>query len=206
MFNRLFDYTIPLFILSHLVLFLCIDEMILLWVGAEFKESILICKILIICSLLGVVTQPANHYFFAKLNYKYLYILAFFLPTSFLATIYYLLPTLGILSIAYAKLLASVLGFLICLIGVIKHTNLVKLLIEWLPRIIVPIVFILIATHVVVQLFLYDSKNSLALIILVSILGLLIIISYSIALLLKENNRKEDLLIIKRTKTDIIDR
>ncbi len=206
MFNKLFDYTIPLFILSHLVLFLCIDEMILLWVGAEFKESILISKILIICSLVGVVTQPANHYFFAKLHYKYLYTLAFFLPFSFLTTIYYLLPTLGILSIAYAKLLASVLGFMICLIGVTKVTDVIKLSIEWLPRITVLILLILIATPFLEQLFLYDSKNSLALVSLSSILSLLIIISYFLALILKENNRKEVLFIIKRVKRYFIDR
>jgi O-antigen/teichoic acid export membrane protein len=201
--NKIIDYTVPLFIVSHFILFLSIEKLILLWVGAEYMNSIFISQLLIICSLFGFIIQPANHYFMATLNYKYLYILAIVLPVSFLISIMLFIPSHGFEALAISKLITTLFAFTISLFGILGVIKISIIINKWLlPTLGVCLISFFLVSFFI-EMFNPLNKEVYYLIALVAIIGLIILIGYFVLLITHKNNRRDISKIYKKIKRDI---
>ncbi len=204
MINKIFDYTVPLFIFGHFILFLSIEKIILLWVGAEYIDSIFITQLLIICSSLGFVIQPANHYFVATLNYKYLYILAIVLPVSFLISITIFISSFGFEALAISKLITTLCFFVISLFGIFGAIEIYKIINKWF----LPTLAICLASFFLMSFFIemFNSLNKEVyyLIALVVIIGLVILAGYFVLLIFQKDNRRDIFKIYKKIKRDML--
>ncbi len=203
MMNKIIDYTVPLFIVSHFILFLSIEKLILLWVGTEYMNSIYISQLLIICSLFGFIIQPANHYFMATLNYKYLYILAIVLPVSFLISIMLFIPSYGFEALAISKLITTLFAFTISLFGILGVIKISKIINKWLlPTLGVCLISFFLVSFFI-EMFNSLNKEVYYLIALVAIIGLIILIGYFVLLITHKDNRRDISKIYKKIKRDI---
>ncbi len=185
-------YGMPLSFITITTLFLLADNIVILWVGEKYFESIIILRILMISTLFSFLTIPASHYFTAKLMHKYIYVLGALVPATFILSIFLLSPIMGINGIAVAKTIAVFISFIISIIGISKIINLFKIFKKWAIQLIILILLILpFLVENLSLLFSDHYKNPIQLLILLVLSGSLIALSYLAVLMTRKNSRIE---------------
>ena len=134
---NIIDYSLPLCIIVTVILTVVAEPLAYFWVGNKYSESILIMQVLIIGTAFGFVTSPASHYFTAIKYYKYIYILAIFLPLIFIISSFIFAPKFGILGISISKSLSMFACFIISMIGLLKIHNSLKSIKKWFISLLV---------------------------------------------------------------------
>lgn len=190
--TKIIDYTFPICILTTLVLVIGAKYLVLFWVGSEYSDSIIILQLLILGTGFGFITKPANYYFIAKTKYKFIYLSAVFLPTVFFLGVITLTPAIGLSAFALSKSAAMFAGFIISIIGLSSILNPLKLMGKWiLNLVIISGVLIYFMPYLLSSIFYVQNKNSFQLVLLVSLLGGIIGLSYLLILLTKQQQRSD---------------
>jgi len=195
--KKIIDYTLPLCVLTTLVLILGAKYFVIFWVGNQYAHSIIILQLLVAGTAFGFVRQPAGYYFMAKTKYQFINLMAVIVPTVFILGVVIFMPAIGIKAIALSKSLALLAGFVVSMIGISSLINPVKVMKPWLIRILLfSGLLILTLPRFLNSVFgPSQSKSTVHLLLLVSILGGIIILSY-VAILLSKKRQRLDLAII----------
>lgn len=189
--RNIIDYTLPLCILTTLILVIGSNYIVGFWVGQEYADSIFILQALIIGTGFGFITQPANYFFISNTKYTFIYLLAIVLPVVFLIGVLVMTPEIGIVGIAISKSIAMFIGFIISIIGVSSIAEPFQIFKKWLMGLIVlSSLLILFLPNVLLMIFPNQGKNTAQLVLLISFLGGVILISYLIILLTKAKQRR----------------
>ncbi|NQU34604.1 MAG: hypothetical protein HQ521_15345 [Bacteroidetes bacterium] len=190
--TKIIDYTFPLCILTTLVLVIGAKYIVLLWVGPDYNDSIIILQLLILGTGFGFITQPASYYFISKTKYKFIYLNAMFLPIVFFIGVITLTPAIGLSAFALSKSAAMFAGFIISILGLATIVNPIKLMSKWILALIVASGFLIyIIPIALTEIFKVQNKNSFLLAILVLLLGGTLGLSYFLILLTKKQQRSE---------------
>ena len=190
--TKIIDYTFPLCILTTLVLLLGAKYIVLFWVGQEYANSIIILQILIIGTGFGFITQPASYYFMAKTKYRFIYLTAVILPVLFFLGVIILTPTMGIQAFALSKSMAMFAGFILSTIGLYSIINPMKIMRKWvLSLLVVSSFLILFLPNLLTSIFNVQEKNSIHIALLVSLLGVIIGLSYCLIIFTQKQQRSE---------------
>lgn len=198
MFNKVINYIFPIYFISHFVLFFAIDKMIPLWVGVDYQDSIFICKLMIIISLFGVITVPAQYYFISKKMYDFLYILAVSLPFIFILTMPYFASNFGTEGIAYSKLSAGFSGFLISIYGTSKVVQYKSIINTWLIRVLIGCIFSYLILSYFESFFLTNNINTILLIQLTISCLIIIVFTYVFIMMSQKKYKTEIINSIKK--------
>ena len=187
-----------MYFISHFVLFFAIDKMIPLWVGVDYQDSIFICKLMIIISLFGVITVPAQYYFISKKMYDFLYILAVSLPFIFILTMPYFASNFGTEGIAYSKLSAGFSGFLISIYGTSKVVQYKSIINIWLIRVLIGCIFSYLILSYFESSFLTNNINTILLLQLTIICLIIIAFTYVFIMMSQKKFKTEIINSIKK--------
>jgi len=204
MITKIIDYTFPLSILTTLVLIISAKYIVLFWVGSDYFNSIIILQLLIIGTGFGFITQPASHYFIAKTQYRFIYLLAIILPVLFFLGVIFLTPTLGIQAFALSKSLAMLAGFILSIVGLSSIINPIKLMSKWIKHLMFSSgLLLLFLPYFLTNIFKVQDRNSIHLVSLILLLGSVIGFNYFIILLTKQKQRRDIKMILNSIKRRI---
>jgi O-antigen/teichoic acid export membrane protein len=194
--SNIIEYTMPLCLIVNLTLFLISDKLVISWVGIHYVESIFIFKILALTTTFNFITQPASHFFSAKLKYKYIILIGFSQPLIFYLCTLIIAPITGASSLAISKGITSLFVFLFCSIGLYPIINLFKIFKKKSSGLLLVLLLILVfVIDNIFSLFLFNSKSTLKLVLLLIGSGLIIVSSYLFFILADKKRRKEIKLI-----------
>ena len=198
--KKIIDYTLPLCLLTTLVLILGAKYLVVFWVGNQYVHSIIILQLLVAGTAFGFVTQPASYYFMAKTKYHFINLMAVIVPSVFILGVVIFIPVMGIEAIALSKSLALLAGFLVSMIGISSLINPVKLMKAWLIRILIfsGLLILTLPRFLNTVFGTYQSKSTLQLILLVSVLGGVIMVSYLVILLTRKKQRNDLAIILNK--------
>lgn len=187
---NLINFTFPICVLSVIILLISAKYIIISWVGTSYSDSIVIFQILLLTTLFNFVLQPVGYYFIAITNYRYLNLNAISLPVVFMFSLIILVPSMGILGFAIAKVLAIAAGAIISFWGVRKFVNLIRILKEWYLILILNSLILYVGLNYVYSLaFDVDYKWNSDILMLILILFFTILIVFIIALLFHKSLR-----------------
>ncbi|MHB1105264.1 MAG: MATE family efflux transporter [Lutibacter sp.] len=204
--TTIIDYTMPLCVIVTVILVVAAEPLTIFWVGDKYSDSVIIMKSLIVGSGFCFVTCPASYYFTAKTKYTFIYLISLTLPIVFIIGVFLLTPKLGTLGISIAKSFGMFIGFIISIIGLSDIYNPIKIIKKWfLNLLILSAIIILLLPFVLENVFSKLEKNSVDLMLLLFILGILTVASYLLILITKRNQRNDlkiiaDLLVAKIKK------
>jgi len=194
---NIIDYSMPLCFITITILYLIADEMVVLWVGSGYTQSIVILKTLMIGTVFTFITHPAKQVFSANLNYKYVYLSGIALPLTFFICLFLIMPIYGMIGVAISKTLAIFIGFLICLWGISSSINPLLIFKKWFFRIAFTLIILSpLIINSLLSLFSIDNENSLQLISLIILTGFTILILYLSILMTSKKQRMELSLLI----------
>lgn len=193
MLSKIFEYTLPLYVVLVATLVLGAEYLVGYWVGEDYYSSIRILQMLMISTVLGVVIRPASYYYVSCLKYKYIYLLAVISPLVFYLVILLTSSSLGVESVAAAKIAVSVVSALIAIKGIsglFSITGIVK-------KLALPIlIFLIIANYflpkIIRLVFVEPYKNTEYLVIYLAFLSIVVIISY-FSIILSNKERRDEL-------------
>ncbi len=197
--TKIIDYTLPLNIITTIVLVVAANKIVLFWVGREYVDSIIIMQILVLGTGFAYILQPASFYFMAKTKYNYIYLLALILPVVFILGIIGLVPKVGIVGFAISKSFVLFISFVISLVGISSVIKPIKIIGKWI--IIVSVfsgIIILILPKTLNLLFPDPQKNAVQLVLLIFVLGIVIIFSYFVIILTKRQQRSDMKIIFNK--------
>lgn len=192
MLSKIFEYTLPLYVVLVTTLVLGAEYLVAYWVGEDYYSSIIIFQILMISTVFGVVTMPASYYYVSCLKYKYINLLAVILPLVFYLVILLTSSSLGFESIAVAKVAVSVVSALVAikgLKGLFSISGIVK-------KSALPIFTFLIMAYyllpIIIRLvFVEPHKNTENLVIYLAFLSIVVVVSYFLIILSSKERRYE---------------
>ena len=206
--NNLITYTFPLMIIVCTILIIFAEKLVVLWVGKVYIESVDIIVVLIISTIFGFITQPASYYFTSKNKYNYIYFTGAILPIVFVVSLYILIPTQGILSVAISKALATFGSFLISLHAIRTLVNVYLILKKWILQLsIFVIISFFFLPDLVEVIFYTNNKGTFNLMLL--FVSMLILISSSFIFVLLSDRKSRNYLIkfiIKIREFNILNR
>jgi O-antigen/teichoic acid export membrane protein len=190
--RNIIDYTFPLSVITTLILVLSSELITVFWVGNEYLASVNIMQALIVGTVFLFISSPASYYFNAATRYSYIYLFAIVLPLVFLISNLILTPTFGLFGIAVSKSLAMLVCFIISVIGLFEVFNPLRLIKKWIFNLVILCSFLIYVFPVVLEnIFINQVKSSKNLLILIFISGSIIIISYILILLTKQEQRRD---------------
>ena len=190
MLAKITEYTIPLYVV--LVLVLSAEQLVVLWVGDEYTESIIIFQILILSTIFGAISRPASYYFITCLKYKYIYAQAIILPIVFVFSIFLLIDNLGMVSIAVAKFIVAAVSSLIAIKGILSIFSPAKILKKiLLPIIIFVAIMYIYFPNVIEVVFIEPQKDVVSLVRFLVFLFTVIILSYTLIIVSSKARRHE---------------
>ena len=192
MLSKLIEYTLPLYVILVTVILFGAETLILFWVGVEYTSSVIIIQILILSTLLGVIIRPASYYFVSCLKYKYIYIQAILLPVVFYLVIFISIQDLGMTSLAVAKLVVSLAGVLVAILGISKILSPGLIIMETLlPTCVFVFVAYLYLPNVIGKLFPDPHKDITALVAFLVFLSTVVVLSYILIIISQKKHRTE---------------
>lgn len=112
-------------VITFFILYLCIDELILFWVGKSYNESHLYAGIMVLSLIASFIIKPATYYYISILRYKFILLTALVGILAYYATIFWFSSEIELITFAYAKLNVSIAIFLVSCFG-LRH-NLLKI-------------------------------------------------------------------------------
>ena len=162
------------------------------WVGEFYSDSIILMKILILCTVFVFVNFPASFYFNSKTKYKFIYLLSIIIPLSFVISFILLVPNFGLLGIVISKFIAVFIGFLISMVGISQIYNPIISFKKWFINLSIMCLFISYVFPLIINnFFISQEKSSLNLVILLITLAVIIVLSYFLLLLTKQQQRND---------------
>ena len=192
--TNLVTYTFPLIIIVSTILIIFAEKLVFLWVGNTYLESVNIIIVLIISTIFGFINQPAKYYFTSKNKYNYIYFTGATLPIVFIAGLYILIPTQGILAVAISKALATFGSFLISLYALRTIINIYLIFKKWILQLSIFIIISFFFLPELVEVIFYvDNKSIFNLSLLCFLMLIIICISY-ITIIASDKNSRELLL------------
>jgi O-antigen/teichoic acid export membrane protein len=141
--------TFPVSIIPAITLIIMMPELIVAWVGLNYIDSIIIAQFLISLVLFYCFINPLNYLIIAKEKVKVIYTTSFSLAFIFLVIFFLLKNQYGIVAMAIAKSVSIVFYVAILLLissKFVKH-SLIKLIINLLVRILIPVAVLLIILY-----------------------------------------------------------
>lgn len=112
-FLKLVLITLPICVIPPLVVATYIDSILPIWIGNQYSSSIQVTKIFMYSFIFGSLSIPLTYYITAKEKNKYIRLSSLLLPLIFSSSLIAFDRIVGINSLAWAKLLTSVLSFLL---------------------------------------------------------------------------------------------
>lgn len=202
--TKIIDYTFPLCAITTLTLALSAKYIVWLWVGEAYNGSIVILQLLIVGTGFGFIIQPASYYFMAKTKYSFINILAVTVPASFILGILTLNSVLGISAFALSKSLAMFISFIVSIIGLRALVNPISIMSKWFLNLsVLYVALILLLPKLLDYLFTYPDKNTMQLASLLSVLGILVVLSYCLVLITKKQQRQDIRFIFNKIKRNL---
>ncbi len=135
--TRVIYYTFPMCLIVTVTLFMCADYLIFAWVGAEYENSIIIMKVLVLSFFPAYITGIGFHYFVSHGRQDYLYCLAVVLPLVFYFFVFLFKDYFGSVTLAYGKVVVGIFEITICWVGLKNIINPGNVIRRWiLPSII----------------------------------------------------------------------
>ena len=119
----LVKYSLPLFGIPIIALFIFAEPIIISWVGTNYTDSILIFKLLIIGFLFTFISLPTSIILNSLLRLKELYLINIIIPLVFWIGIYFTYNEIGIASFALFKSISFLIGALYYLKIYLNFTN-----------------------------------------------------------------------------------
>lgn len=177
------------------------DPFTIAWVGADYKDSVIIMQILVLCFVFNSITSPCGSIVFAFNKAKALLKLSFIQPLVFWAGVFLTVSFWGINSFAYFKLFAcsiSALFFFLIAIRTIRINPWKLILNNFLYPLIIAIVFCLAIYLLSGNYLNVTMKSSSQLIWCIFWMGLACIAAFIGYFVLNKSFRKVLLNIIKK--------
>lgn len=191
--NNIIDYTMPLCVITTVILVVVSKQLTIFWVGNEYLDSVPIMQSLILGTGFGFISSPASYYFNAKTKYKYIYMISIALPLFFALGVFVLTPYFGTLGISISKTIAMFVGFIISIFGLFDIINPIKIIKKWMIGLLMLSGLIIYFLPIMLnRFFLSQEKSSLNLGVLMFIVAVLILFSY-FSLLLSKKKQRDDL-------------
>ena len=160
--------------------------------GEDYYSSIRIFQILIISTAFGVVTMPASYYYISCLKYKYINFLAVILPLTFYLVVSLTSSSLGVESIAVAKVAVGVVSALVAIKGISGVLSISGIIKKSALQIIT---FLIMADYflpkIIRLVFIAPHKNTEYLVTYLVFLSIVVIISYFLIILSNKERRYE---------------
>lgn len=192
MLSKIFEYTLPLYVVLVTTLVLGAEYLVVYWVGEDYYSSIRIFQILIISTAFGVVTMPASYYYISCLKYKYINFLAVILPLTFYLVASLTSSSLGVESIAVAKVAVGVVSALVAIKGISGVFSISGIIKKSALQIIT---FLIMADYflpkIIRLVFIAPHKNTEYLVTYLVFLSIVVIISYFLIILSNKERRYE---------------
>ena len=204
--ERIIEYTVPVYIITILVLGLSAEYLVIFWVGIEYESSIKITQLLMASLLFNVLNTPASFYYNTALKYKYHYALTVFIPIIFVIVIASTYKIIGIEAFAWSKI---IVGGFISLVAIFSLKKLVNFQLI-LKRSLLPIFLVLMPIiwlypKYLKNLFPIIEKNSQDLILMIIVMAILISLSCILVIGVNSRMRQELLRIFTKKRDGLID-
>lgn len=192
MLSKMIEYTLPLYVVLVTTLILGAEYLVGYWVGKDYYSSIIIFQMLIMSTVVGAFNRPASYYYVTSLKYKYINLLAIILPLVFYLVILLSSNSLGIESLAVAKIAVSGVSLLVAikaLSGLFSISRIVKE--SLLPITIFLIIVLCFLPKIIRQIFPYPHANTENLLIYLIFLSLVVVVSYFLIIFSSKGKRSD---------------
>jgi len=193
MLFKIIEYTLPLYIVLVTTLILGAEYLVGYWVGKDYYSSIIILQMLMMSTAFGVFIRPASCYYITCLKYKYINFLAIILPLVFYLVIFLSSNSLGIHSLAVAKIAVSVVSTLVAIKALSALFSISGILKESL---LTNAIFLIMALYflpkIIRQIFPSPQANTENLFVYLMFLFLVVVTSYFL-IIFSNKGRRSDL-------------
>jgi O-antigen/teichoic acid export membrane protein len=193
MLFKITEYTLPLYIVLVTTLILGAEYLVGYWVGKDYYSSIIILQMLMMSTAFGVFIRPASYYYITCLKYKYINFLAIILPLVFYLVIFLSSNSLGIHSLAVAKIAVSVVSTLVAIKALSALFSISGILKESL---LTNAIFLIMALYflpkIIRQIFPSPQANTENLLVYLMFLFLVVVTSYFL-IIFSNKGRRSDL-------------
>lgn len=169
----------PLVVLPILTITLLAKPLILSWVGIKYIESVEIAQYLVLCNIFAFISYPAGMLLRAQERLSVMNMLGTLMPIVYWGGIVLTYNFLGLKSFAMFKMIDFCLAAFVYYFITLKFLNMnfVQSLREVFQPIILPTIF-LIVTALIIKDYLPCDKSKLNLLIVTTISGSLILITF----------------------------
>lgn len=190
--------TMPVVVFTVVPIIVLTEPFIMSWVGDQYQSSVLITKFLIASNLFSFITIPGSYIIMSFERVRELYIINTIITVVFWLGIFLFVGTLGILSFAVFKVIASLIAMLFYLKVALEFIkiNLFNFCKETVVRLFVPVALQILVLSLMKSEFTVEKSPWDLLLVLFSAVSS-IIFSFSVyAIFSKEIREKFGMLLI----------
>jgi len=188
--QQLINYSFPIALTATLVLYLSSQNLVYLWVGKEYNESIPILKYFILSYLFIFLNYPSSFYFITLKKYKFLLLTGVIPVITYYFFLMLFISKNDVQAFGIAKFFAFISIFITSIIGTCSIYRITSLIHMWWIESICVITFITyIYIYHINPFFSTLVMSKTMLIFLLSINGLVILFVLTILILAKSEMR-----------------
>ena len=178
--NLVFDViklSMPLIVLSAIVVILYGDIIILTWLGEEYVKSSFLLRLLTFNFLMSFIIIPSSNILIVTEKIKKIYLINLALAISYWLGIFLLINEIGVDSFAVSKLLSGLISVFFYLVFLLKYLNIsfLTFLKQTIFKLTLPIIFLLLT-----RILFYNNLINLSLISLIIFVIVSLLISLAI--------------------------
>ena len=147
LYIHLVKYSLPLFGIPVVALFILAEPIIISWVGTDYVDSISVFKLLIVGSLFTFISLPTTIILNCLLRLKELYLINVIIPLVFWVGVYFSYTEMGLEAFALFKSISFLIGALYYLRIFLKFTGFS--IFNFLKKVIIPVTIPIIYVYIV---------------------------------------------------------
>lgn len=188
--TRVIYYTFPVCLVVTATLLISAEYLVFAWVGSGYESSIPVFQILTLAFFPAYITNIGFHYFVSHGRQDFLYCLALVLPVAFYGFVFVFKDDLGILSLAYGKVVIGMIELIICWVGLRRIIKPGEVIQRW----ILPSMFWVLAAVVLLPVLTQPfalglDKSGLKLLELLAVLGVFVFSSTTAYFIIYKTDR-----------------